>query len=119
MTEEIKEILNGLSKKASIYKMQINEGTSFNTDEYEANVLLNYITNLQKENENLKLQIKGYEQERENVLNDIVSRNEKAVEYIENNLTISSILDGKTSYCLNDYSFDYEELLNILEGGDE
>lgn len=57
MTEEIKEILNGLSKKASIYKMQINEGTSFNTDEYEANELLNYITNLQKENQSLKEEI--------------------------------------------------------------
>ena len=54
MNEEIKEILNGLSKKASIYKMQINEGMSFNTDEYEANELLNYITNLQEENQKLK-----------------------------------------------------------------
>lgn len=53
MNEEIKKILNGLSKKASIYKMQINEGASFNTDEYEANELLNYITNLQKENQKL------------------------------------------------------------------
>lgn len=53
MNEEIKEILNGLSKKASIYKMQINKGTSFNTNEYEANELLNYITNLQEENQKL------------------------------------------------------------------
>lgn len=57
MNEDIKKILNGLSKKASIYRMQINEGTSFNTDEYEANELLNYITNLKKENEELKQEL--------------------------------------------------------------
>ena len=36
----------------------------------------------------------------------------KAIEYINENLIISSILDGKKYYTISDYSFDYRELLN-------
>ena len=39
---------------------------------------------------------------------------EKAIKYINDNLIISSILDGKKYYTINDYSFDYKELLDIL-----
>lgn len=158
MTEEIKELLNKLEIVAKKHTIEVLETGNIETmpasvvdelrlNNYSAKILLNYITNLQKENEGLKYQIKGYEQERENVLDNIIreneklkediedisvshfscfkryddykSRSKKAIEYIKNNLTISSILDGKTSYCLNDYSFDYKELLNILQGGDE
>ena len=38
----------------------------------------------------------------------------KAIEYINDNLTISSILDGEKYYTINNYSFDYKELLDIL-----
>ena len=38
---------------------------------------------------------------------------DKAIEYINDNLTISSILDGKKYYTINNYSFDYKELLDI------
>lgn len=41
---------------------------------------------------------------------------EKVIKYINDNLIISSILDGKKYYTINDYSFDYKELLNILKG---
>ena len=37
-----------------------------------------------------------------------------AIEYINDNLTISSILDGEKYYIINNYSFDYKELLDIL-----
>lgn len=40
---------------------------------------------------------------------------DKAKEYINDNLIISSILDGKKYYTINNYSFDYRELLEILE----
>ena len=40
---------------------------------------------------------------------------EKAIEYMNDNLTTSSILDGKKYYTLNNYSFDYKELLDILK----
>lgn len=39
---------------------------------------------------------------------------DKAIEYINENLIISSILDGKKYYTISDYSFDYRELLDIL-----
>ena len=39
----------------------------------------------------------------------------KAIEYINENLIISSILDGKKYYTISDYSFDYRELLDILK----
>ena len=38
-----------------------------------------------------------------------------AIEYINDNLTISSILDGEKYYTINNYSFDYKELLDILK----
>ena len=63
MSDEIKEILESLAKKTSIYKMQINRGTSFNTDEYEASLLLDYITNLQQENDRLNNIINGLQEE--------------------------------------------------------
>lgn len=40
---------------------------------------------------------------------------DKAITYINDNLIISSILDGKKYYTINDYSFDYKELLDILK----
>ena len=40
---------------------------------------------------------------------------DKAIEYINKNLIISSILDSKKAYCLNDYTFNYEKLLDILK----
>lgn len=42
----------------------------------------------------------------------------KAIEYINDNLTISSILDGEKYYTINNYSFDYKELLDILKEND-
>ena len=42
---------------------------------------------------------------------------DKAIEYINDNLTISSILDGEKYYTINNYSSDYndyKELLDIL-----
>ena len=40
---------------------------------------------------------------------------DKAIEYINENLIISSILDGKKYYTINNYRFDYRELLDILK----
>lgn len=40
---------------------------------------------------------------------------DKAIEYINDNLIISSILDGKKYYTINNYSFDYRELLDIIK----
>ena len=40
---------------------------------------------------------------------------DKAIKYINDNLIISSMLDGKKYYTINNYSFDYRELLDILK----
>lgn len=41
---------------------------------------------------------------------------DKAMEYINKNLILVSILNGVETFGLNSYSFDYKELLDILKG---
>ena len=40
---------------------------------------------------------------------------DKAMEYINKNLILVSILDGVKTFGLNSYTFDYKELLDILK----
>lgn len=61
------------------------------------NNLIDHIDKLQQENKKYKEAI------------------DKAIKYINKSLIISSILDGKKTYCLNNYTFDYKELLDILK----
>ena len=49
-------------------------------------------------------------------VDELHNRIDKAIKYINDNLIISSILDGKKYYTINNYSFDYRELLDILKG---
>lgn len=42
---------------------------------------------------------------------------DKAMEYINKNLIVVSILDGVETFGLNSYTFDYKKLLDILKGG--
>ena len=44
---------------------------------------------------------------------------DKAMKYINRNLILVSILDGVKTFGLNSYTFDYEELLEILNGEDK
>ena len=95
MKDEIKEILDKLNKivpYASVPKELAYMTT--NITPQECKTLLDYITNLQEENERLKEEKEDYK-----------SRNKKAIEYIKNNC-----------YYLVDN--DDKNLLNIL-GGDE
>ncbi len=57
------------------------------------------------------LGLKEQLQQKDNIIN-------KAKEYISKCLMVCSILNGKEEYCLNNYKFDYEELLEILESSD-
>jgi len=88
----------------------------------EANDLLNYITNLQKENENLLYEINGYLEEKErlkekiNKLEDYKQRNEKAVEYIKEWWYEKNTRDINRIVSLGDKRID---LYNILQVGDE
>lgn len=73
-----------------------------------------YIEKLQSEIERLKEKIKGYEQERERVLNIIDERNHNAIEYIE------QLTNDEESIELMDInSLVQEELLKILKGVDK
>lgn len=40
---------------------------------------------------------------------------DKAIEYINKNLILVSILDGVKTFGLNSYTFDYKELLDLLK----
>lgn len=127
MTEEIKEILYMLKSVID------NPKETFCVNATTCYLLLNYIINLQKENERLKennkrktsrcteinhkIRARDRIIERRNKkidkLEDYKSRNEKAVEYIENH---TENIDRGTYY--EDYVETYD-LLNILQGGDE
>ena len=77
----------------------------------EISMLENQIRILQQQNQELKIQVSA----REEVYNKYKEVIDKAIEYINDNLIISSILDGKKYYTISDYSFDYRELLDILK----
>ena len=111
-------------------------------DYLEVKSLLNYITNLQKENEKYKkifeakerfskimpddtdfiiLSKADYDRQQEDIELTAIklkSRNEKAIEYIENDLQISvlpnnQIINGK------EVVKRINKIVNILQGGDE
>lgn len=97
MTEEIKEILDLL--KYCVEKNEYLEVTNMK----EWKPLLNYITNLQKENEKLKETLQTDKLMKAFMVEH--NRNEKAVEFIKNNY-------------IEEYPNE-DILLNILQGGDE
>ena len=134
MNNDIKEILDDMKQ------IPIDESWALNLEDYQCKLLLNYITNLQKENkelqtsvdnckqENEKLKIECFQLEnidyleeinREKVLrkindeikDDYKQRNEKAVELIKKALIESDITGNGT--------LDINNLLSILQGGDE
>ena len=79
------------------------------------------IEQLQQENKQLKEHIEKYERYCKTTgIKELMENKkykeaiDKAIEYINDNLIISSILDGKKYYTINNYSFDYRELLDIL-----
>ena len=51
----------------------------------------------------------------ENKLEGVEKANKDAIEYINKNLILSSILDDEEECCLNSVNFDYKELLKILD----
>lgn len=147
MTEEIKEILDKLQD--SINYPKIDMPTFDGSDsEYIDNdtllepskcqLLLNYVTNLQKENEKLKDELKYTipQVEHNQIVSklcrekqDYKSRNEKAIEYIKKDTRWFDSEYAKIYGMLCDCEgakgdrlevlVNPTNLLNILEGGDE
>ena len=117
MSEEIKEIYQDDEELIVRYK----DGTFRTFNDLTIDVL-NYITNLQQRVEQLEKENEHLDNELNNMTDyakDLENIRKEAMDYVKNNLTLVSILDGKKSYCLNDYSFDYVDLLNILNKGSE
>lgn len=125
MTEEIKILLDILNKVKDYddkrYFISCGENDYLLTND-EIKCLLNYITNLQKENENLLYEINGYLKEKEelkekiNKLEDYKQRNEKAVEFIKEWWYEKNTRDINRIVSLGDKRID---LYNILQGGVE
>lgn len=130
MSEETKEILFQLEIVARKHTIKVLDTGNIETmpasvvdelrlNNYSAKILLNYITNLQKENENLLYEINGYLKEKEelkekiNKLEDYKQRNEKAVEYIKEWWYEKNTRDINRIVSLGDKRID---LYNILQG---
>ena len=116
MNNEIKEILDRLLK---YFKESNINDFGYEQDKLisyeEAQILLDYITNLQEENENLKLSLKDrlkYSDE----LDEKIERIDKAIEYIITHREAVDEKDQTIIYWLSD-DFDEEDILNILQGG--
>lgn len=109
MTEEIKEILDT--------PMFITDNEGFTI--YINNKIENYITNLQKENMKLISENETIKNIKYTVDETIYkSRNEKAVEYIENDLQIS-VLPNNQIINGTEVIKRINKIVNILQGGDE
>ena len=98
-------------------------------DYLEVKSILNYITNLQKENENLQITVNDCKQEKENfrklkeryqLEKEIYkSRNEKVVEYLLNNKLYMFKYDDEELFEITTDKKAKDDLLNILKGSDE
>lgn len=128
MNEEIKEILDDLRTYKDRYEYYLFNNLSFSDRDYKAKILLNYITNLQEENEILKEENKHIfanvnddELLISNAMNyaeaqDYKSRIDKAIEYIRSEYTIT---DDDLYLALYSSDGTLDKLENILTGGDE
>ncbi len=115
MQEEIKEILEKLKDREETYQFCKQYKLAINDWIYEAHYLLDYITNLQQENEKYVKAYMEIKKEYEKTLNHLLIDNkaqriDKAIEYLDNKLKL-----------LPHYMYEKEmyDLLNILQGSDK
>lgn len=106
MNKEIKEILDDLLKC-------VNDNQQEQTLKTEhIKLLLDYITNLQQENERLNKTLEEHDETLENTFNlvgQLILRIDKAIEYIKTN---GGTYHGELMYRAKD-------LLNILQGSED
>jgi len=110
MNKEIKEILDKLKNREETYQFCKQYKLAINDWIYEAHYLLDYITNLQQENEKIKELCNKYEEEHKTTFLEWkkdIQANKKAIEYLDNELKL-----------LPHYMYEKEmyDLLNILQG---
>lgn len=131
MKDEIKEILDKL--KDSVDNPIIDVPTMDGTDSEpmgntvllepnESKILLDYITNLQEENKELNDDNIWWNNRFKAVqrnYKDYKSRNKKAIEFIEENLTFYITIGGTDERKLIGYNKAFDELLKILKGSEK
>lgn len=116
MKDEIKEIINDLQRVADrkCYPEDILCGSI-------AQEWVDYITNLQEENERVSNLYQTYEEANGlwiKKYEDYKSRNEKAIEYIHNHQPVFELSSKGQIQKWFEKEY-YVELLNILNGGDD
>lgn len=111
MNNDIKEIIDYL-KNENAYN--IGQGDlEITLYKYEVDKLLDYINNLQEENENLKDYLDIFKlsnKTKQETIDDFRKRIDKAVEYINENSAFMNDDEWEV--------FNKKELLNILNGGE-
>lgn len=143
MNNEIKEIINDLRKTADnslfivcssqeeLDKIPKYTANFLSVNDRQAKILLDYITNLQEENERLKELCNKYEEEHKTTFKiwkkdlknfeheknrELKSRIDKAREFIEEELTFYITIGGTNERKLIGYNKAFDELLKILQG---
>jgi len=111
MNKEIKEILDYLKESAT------KQNLYFEINPEKAKKLLDYITNLQEENQALKNQL-DFIEEQNHIIDKLQEKIDKAIEYIKscNNKEKLESMFLDENYISN---YGAKDLLNILTGGDE
>lgn len=127
MKDEIKEILEYLKDEDEYYKKAEEVIVGYGdliVEKEDIDKLLDYITNLQEENQRLKDYLKIMEKGKDNNLNrflDYKSRCEKAIEELDkyiNSCEIEAEHTLNNEKCLISINHS-KKVKNILNGGDE
>ena len=118
MNDEIKEILDNIKKCCEITKDQ-----SFIVyQRQDILALLDYITNLQEENKILNENNQAMQEEMARtwkIADDYKSKNDKAIEYIENDMPYLEEPDDDYENTHKMKEYDKSILLTILQGSDK
>lgn len=101
------------SKEYNVFYNYFNEIRKPNIliDIKDVDSVKDYITNLQEGNHNLLQEI----EDMQNKNNKLIERNEKAIEYIKEHITIDAEYPGYMEMLVE----EKDELLNILQGEDK
>ena len=110
MKDEIKEILDRLKIKSDRYNHHLKYNMSYeNKDEdYEAHLLLDYITNLQQ-----------IEQEHQRINGELREENKRLKKQINDAIKCINYYSTENEDYSKIYNLEEKELLNILKGDDK
>ena len=119
MKDEIKEILDFLKDKDDYIEEYCYEYKRISLE--DTKILIDYITNLQEENEELKKNQRYHKKFGNDYIFELQERIEKAIDYIKINICDIKFMKKEYGKHLTDFEVDttfndIEKLLNILQG---